>query len=88
MLKSEKSANRYEHQNSKEHQNQKTNRKNSQNCKTKNPSNPHLHFSLERVGVDSISSCFGSPVVYLSPNWCGARETGSQNGWKSSLGLG
>lgn len=42
-----------------------------------------LHFQ----NLGSISSRLGSAVVYPSPNgvWCGARNTSSQNGWKSSL---
>ena len=36
----------------------------------------------QRVGL--ISSRYGSPVIYPPPNWCGARNAGSQNGWKSS----
>ena len=45
-------------------------------------------FLFLRRSVSSISSRFGSAAVYPPPNWwCAARNAGSQNGWKSSLGV-
>ena len=46
---------------------------------------PLIPFSLFYAQLGSISSHFGSLVVILLPTWCGARNAGSQNGWKSSL---